>query len=125
MALILIVEDETPLLVLAESVIQSAGHQTLSAGNYDGAAALLESGERPDLVFIDRNLGKGLTGIDLARTARQYLPEVGVLYTFAGVVTDGLQAMFVEGAEFLPKPYTDEQLAAAIDGLLQKSPKPS
>ena len=123
MALILIVEDETPLLVLAESVIQSAGHQTLSAGSYDSAVALFENGERPDLAFIDRNLGKGLTGIDLARTARQYNPNMHVLYTFAGVVTDGLQAMFVEGSEFLPKPYTDEQLSEAINNLLKKNPK--
>jgi CheY-like chemotaxis protein len=124
MALVLIVEDETPLLVLAESVIQSAGHQTLSAGSYDGAIALFEQGERPDLAFIDRNLGKGLTGIDISRAARQYNPNIHVLYTFAGVVTDGLRAMFVEGAEFLPKPYTDEQLADAINKLLQKSTKP-
>ena len=124
MALVLVVEDETPLLILAESVIQSAGHQTLSAGSYDSAIALFEQGERPDLAFIDRNLGKGLTGIDVARAARQYHPSIRVLYTFAGVVTDGLQAMFVEGSEFLPKPYTDEQLSDAISKLLQKSPKP-
>jgi CheY-like chemotaxis protein len=118
MALILIVEDETPLLVLAESVIQSAGHQTLSAGSYDSAVALFENGERPDLAFLDRNLGKGLTGLDIARTARKYHPEMRVLYTFAGVVTDGLQAMFVDGAEFLQKPYTDGQLSEAINKLL-------
>jgi CheY-like chemotaxis protein len=124
MALVLIVEDETPLLVMAERVIQSAGHQTLSAGSYDSAMALFEQGERPDLAFIDRNLGKGLTGIDIARAARQYHPNIHVLYTFAGVVTDGLRAMFVEGSEFLPKPYTDEQLSDAVNKLLQKSAKP-
>ena len=32
MALVLVVEDETPLLVLAESVIQSAGHQNSLGG---------------------------------------------------------------------------------------------
>jgi CheY-like chemotaxis protein len=123
MVLVLIVEDGAPLLVLAESIIQSAGHQTLSAASYDGAVALFEQGERPDLAFIDRNLGEGLTGIDVSRKAREYNPEIQVLYTTGDVVTDGFEAMFVDGAEFLQKPYTDEQLTDAINKLLRKGTK--
>lgn len=81
MACIMIVEDERQVLVLAESILKDAGHETLSAANHDGAAALLEVGERPDLLFVDHNLGEGLSGIDTAREARRQHSNIHVLYT--------------------------------------------
>jgi hypothetical protein len=30
-----------------------------------------DDGDRPDLAFLDHNVGKGLTGIDIAREARK------------------------------------------------------
>ena len=42
MALILIVEDDEQVRVLAESVLQDAGHTVIAATGADGALALLE-----------------------------------------------------------------------------------
>lgn len=56
MAVILIVEDEAPLLVLAESVLQQAGHDTLSAGSLAQAQAIIHSDSQFDLVFTDIGL---------------------------------------------------------------------
>lgn len=122
MALILIVEDEEQVLVLADAVFKDAGHETLLATSYDGAVALLSEGRRPDLAFIDRNLGEGLTGIDFAREARRAHPDIQVLYTSDDLVTDGMRAMFVERAEYLPKPYSPDQIIEAANALLARSP---
>ena len=56
MAVILLVEDEDQVRVLAESFLQTAGHTTLSAGSIEQALALLSSPESIDLLFIDLNL---------------------------------------------------------------------
>jgi CheY-like chemotaxis protein len=118
MALVLVVEDEVQVLVLAEAALKEAGFDTLNATNYEGAHALFEEGHRPDLLFVDHNLGKGPSGIDLARTARRHVPDIRVIYTSGDMITDGVKALFVEAAVFLPKPYKPEELLESARRLL-------
>ena len=51
MVQILIVEDDEQVRVLAEGILQEAGHKTLSAGSADQALALLEEGEKVDVIL--------------------------------------------------------------------------
>jgi CheY-like chemotaxis protein len=46
MGVVLIVEDEVPLLILAESVLQSAGYETVSASTVAEAIAVVEDAEQ-------------------------------------------------------------------------------
>jgi CheY-like chemotaxis protein len=119
-ALLLVVEDDPQVLVLAESVLKDAGHEVLTATNYDGAIALLADGNRPDLALIDHNLGEGLSGIDVAKSARTYRKDIVAIYTSGDHISDGTRALFVEGAEFLPKPYTPEALLEMVERLLPR-----
>jgi CheY-like chemotaxis protein len=120
MARILIVEDEFQVLVLAESILQDAGYETLSASNKEQALAVFDAGEEIDLLFTDIQLLDDLNGgLEVAREAFQSRPELRVLYTTGAQITDGMQAMFVEGSEVLPKPYVPPDLLAAIERLLK------
>ena len=104
--------------VLAEAFLQEHGHKTLSTGTSEQALALLEGGDRVDLIFTDVALhGDFEAGLALARQAAQRVPGVPVLYTTGQGLTDGMQAMFVEPYGFLAKPYTPEQLIIAVDNL--------
>jgi DNA-binding response OmpR family regulator len=118
---VLVVEQDPQVLVLAESVLQAAGYEVVTATNYDGAIALLDSGLRPEIAFVERNLGEGLSGLDVARSARDRDENIKVIYTSAEHVSDGTRALFVKGAEFLPKPYTPEQLTEMIHRLLGRN----
>ena len=119
MGMILVVEDEATLLVLAESVIQSAGHQTLTAASLAQAQAIIESDAAFDLVVTDIGLGDDKEGgVQVGQLVSQHRPKMPVLYTSGYALTDGLKELFVEKSEFLPKPYTDQQLVEAIDSLL-------
>ena len=61
MARIVIVEDEIQVLMLAESVLQQAGHDTVSASTVAEAQALINSKhDKFDLVFADVELGGGV-----------------------------------------------------------------
>jgi len=114
MAVVLIVEDEAQVLVLAESYLQEHGHTTRSADTTDGALAIVEN-EHVDLLFTDIGLhGDIHAGLELARQARERRPDLKVLYTTGQTVTDGMKALFVRGAKLLEKPYTVDQLSTTL-----------
>jgi DNA-binding NtrC family response regulator len=113
--IILLVEDEEQVRVLAESFLQTDGHTTLSAGSTEQALALLGSSDPIDLLFIDLNLeGDAEAGLSLATRAVEMRPGLKVLYTSGQGVTDGMTALFVENSAYLPKPYTVEQLGTML-----------
>jgi len=114
-AVILIVEDEEQVRVLAESYLQSTGHMTLSASTIEQAIALLESNDKVDVLFTDLNLhGDIQGGLALATKAAETKPGLRVLYTSGQGVTDGMIALFVPNSAYLPKPYTVEQLGTML-----------
>ena len=112
---ILVVEDEEQVRVLAESILQEEGHTTLSAGTTEQALALLEGSEPIELLFIDLTLQSDPeAGLSLASKAVELRPDLKVLYTSGQGVTDGMIALFVKNSAYLPKPYTGDQLKAAL-----------
>jgi CheY-like chemotaxis protein len=120
MATVLIVEDEAMLLVLAESVLQTAGYDTLTASSLVELQGIVESDARFDLLFTDLTLHEdhdaGIEGAKLVAERRTGTP---VLYTSGRGLTDGLRALFVENSDFVAKPYTDTLVLAALEGLLR------
>jgi DNA-binding NtrC family response regulator len=119
MAVILIVEDEAPLLVLAESVLQQAGHDTLSAASLAQAQAVIDSDAHLDLVFTDIGLvNEREGGLQVGQRLGEARQGIPVLYTSGMTMTDGMSSLFVTPSEFLPKPYRENELLDAVDRLL-------
>lgn len=119
MAVILIVEDEVFIREMAEMMIHDSGHHTLSASDVDEALSFLRSAQHIDALFTDiylKNLVLG--GCDLAHQAIKLRPKLRVLYTTGNFVTDKMKALFVEGMQFLSKPYTQHQLQDRLAALL-------
>lgn len=109
------------LLILAESVLQTAGYATLTAGLLPEAQAIIESDAKFDIVVTDITLGEEADGgIQIGKLVGSNKPGMPVLYTSARPLTDGLEALLIERSAFLPKPYTDNQLTEALAGLLKK-----
>src|SRR5262252_2319000 len=124
MAVVLIVEDEEQVLVLAKSYLEEQGHTTRSAYTIDGALAILDT-EAVDVLFADIGLrGDPHAGLELARQARQRRPDLKVLYTTGQTVTDGMKALFVERGKLLEKPYTVDELSATLAVHFEIRPKP-
>jgi CheY-like chemotaxis protein len=114
---VLVVEDEPTVRALAESIIEALGYLILSAANAREAIALLEQDEPIDILFTDINLPDGpdaIDGLELARKAVELCPSLRVIYTTGHGQTDGMTALFVEDAAFLPKPYRVKQLTEAV-----------
>jgi CheY-like chemotaxis protein len=125
MAVVLLVEDEEQVRVLAESYLVEQGHQVLSAGTGEGAIAVLEKNPKIDVLFVDIDLkGEIASGIEVARKTVESWPHVKVLYTTGRDLTDGMKARFVKNSAFLPKPYTVEELLTALSVHFRITPQP-
>jgi DNA-binding NtrC family response regulator len=121
MPVVLVVEDDEQVRVLAESLLRDAGHTVLAATGVEGATALVASDQVIDLLFIDLNLGNDLeAGLRVAREAKDIRPDLSIIYTTGAGVNEGMKAMFVDPHLFIEKPYTVEQLTKSVEFLLLK-----
>ena len=85
----------------------------------DEALSLLRSPQHIDALFTDVYLKKAvLGGYELAHEAIKLRPKLRVLYTTGNSISEKMKALFVEGAHFLRKPYTQYQLQDCFTALL-------
>ena len=122
MALILIVDDEVFIRGVTELMVQELGHETLAAGGIDEALVHLQSPQHIDALFTDIRLkSMVLGGFELAHQAVKLRPKLRVLYTTGSSMTEKMRALFVNGAHFMRKPYTQDQLQNSVEKLLAAS----
>jgi DNA-binding NtrC family response regulator len=118
MSIVLIAEDDEGVRVLTQSVVEEMGHIGLTAANIEEAMALLNGDRVIALLIADLDMASNpMAGVQLARDAVRIRQGLPVLYT-SGAVTDGTRALFVEGSDFLPKPYTVPELTEAVTRML-------
>ena len=123
MAIVLIVEDEDQVRLLAESYLEEQGHKVLSARTPTGALAILQNSPEVDVLFTDLDLiGDIHAGISLADEAVKMLPKLKVLYTTGRAITDGMESRFVTGSGVLEKPYTIDQLRTSLSAHFDNNP---
>ena len=112
-ATILLVEDDRELRNVGVRVLTKAGFNVLAAEDAIEAAGVLTQ-EHVDLLVADILL-PGLSGTELAREVRQQYPDVRILFVSGSHHEPALDSIdLVESAVFLPKPYTPDQLIAAV-----------
>lgn len=118
-ATILIVEDDVYIREIAELMIEDLGHATRSACDMDEAISVLRFPESIDVLFTDIRLKTAaLGGFELAHQAIKLRPKLRVLYTSGRPLTAQMEALFVKGAHFLEKPYTQLQLQNSVQEIL-------
>jgi DNA-binding NtrC family response regulator len=119
-AVVLIVEDDEQVRVMADSILQDAGYETRSAATMAEAHAILASDEKIDLLFVDLELMDDQeAGLDVAQAAAKTRQGLPVIYTTGRGLTDGMLALFVKRNVFLAKPYGAEQLLTAVANVLK------
>lgn len=75
-----------------------------------------------DLILLDINLGKGLTGIDLLRVFRElpYYKNIPILAVTAFAMKGDKEEFLSSGFDFyLAKPFTREELRATVKRFLK------
>lgn len=119
-AAILVVEDEREVRSVALTFLRSLGYTTLEASNADEALRILREHPEIELLFSDVVLGTGITGAELAESARQLRPGIPVLLTsgYSGLAP-GVDEATLKRFALLPKPYRKEDLAGALHQALK------
>ena len=112
---ILVVEDDSMILLQVREQLAGLGYTVLSAS--DGASALRILCERSDidLLFTDIVLPGGMNGKDIAHAAQKLRPGLRVLYTSGYSETVLVhQGRLDHGVELLSKPYRRTDLATKV-----------
>lgn len=118
MARILVVEDELgPRFVMSEMLVRS-GHEAKAASKPENAIALGPE-YKPDVLVTDWMLKTELTGLDVARTLKQQLPELRIVF-ISGHPLEELrpQAKDLQPVRFVRKPCEFFELLNAIHEML-------
>ncbi len=120
---ILVVEDETLLRMLAGDILtEEGGYRVIEAVNADEALILLESRHDVRLVFSDVNMPGALNGFALARIVDMRFPGIKVIVT-SGQAWPGAGDL-PKGKRFLPKPYAPSALITMVQEMLGETAKP-
>ncbi len=117
---ILLVEDEKAVREFAAMALSSLGYQVWTVEDGQQAEAFLKAGDIiPDMVVTDLILPYK-SGKEIAEIARGIYPECIILYT-SGYTDNHIvhQGELEPDINFLPKPYTLQQLAGFIRRLFQ------
>jgi CheY-like chemotaxis protein len=116
--IVLIVDGEALIRISAVHMVEDAGCSALEASNANDAIKLLE--ERSDIqaVFTDINMSGSMDGLKLAHVVRKRWPPVHLL------VASGLnmQNKLPINGRFIRKPYSAEQVTAALRELFGYGP---
>lgn len=123
--IVLVVEDDQAVRETAVDLLRDLGYSVLTAENADSALAIVNSGVKIDILFTDVVMPGTLRSPDLARKAKERLPNIGVLFT-SGYTQNAIvhAGRLDDGVDLISKPYTHERLAQKIFEILERSPKP-
>ncbi|CAN7746568.1 PAS domain S-box protein [Caballeronia sp. LjRoot34] len=112
---VLIVEDEPDVLDAAGQLFRSIGYEVATAANGVEAMAILERRSDIDLLFTDVVMPKGISGIQLARLARELRPGLKVIVA-SGYPIPALRERYgrIEDFAFVNKPYRLAELVKAL-----------
>ena len=116
---ILVVDDSKDTLEVLQRNLTAEGYQVFTAPGVAEAITILE-GTPIDLVITDLKMPR-VSGLDLVRHVRENYRDTEVMM-ITGYATIGgaVEAVKTGAEEYLPKPFTDEELTAAVARAIDK-----
>ena len=119
--LVLLVEDERLLHAILEDGLEEAGFAIVTAACGTTALAELEAdAARFRAVLTDIRLGNGPTGWDVGRRAREFVPEMPIVY-MTGDSAHDWASKGVPNSVLVQKPFVIAQIVTALSSLLNKA----
>ncbi len=117
---ILVVEDEHAIRLALKGLLRREGHEVVLAEDGDIAIEMLGA-EVFDLVITDLALGRGKSGMDVLRAAKQERPEIAVvMITAYGSEKIAVEAMKAGADDYVPKPFDNDELRVVVARSLER-----
>jgi CheY-like chemotaxis protein len=111
-AIVLVVEDEPLLRMVAVDIVESSGFHAVEASNADEAIRILETRTDIRIVFTDIDMPGSMDGLKLAAAVRSKWPPISII-----VVSGHRKPMngeLPEGSVFFAKPYAMDDVASTL-----------
>jgi len=116
---ILVMEDDLSVAKGLEMVLSEEGYNVNLAGTGELAMEAFRQ-KRFDLLVADLRL-PDIDGMEVIRQVKEAKPETEVIViTGYGTTATAVEAMKLGVHDFLPKPFTEDQIKAAIDEALKE-----
>src|SRR5882672_4328066 len=117
---ILIADDDGTMRGYLSHFLSSCGYQTECVDSGDNAIARLRQMPAPDLVLLDM-LMPGTDGIDVLTHLKKVSPAIPVVVlSGVGHVRTVVDAIKLGAADYLAKPFEDEELELTIRNILER-----
>src|SRR5215510_12385148 len=117
--LLLVVDDEQPVLRVVERTAAKAGFDVVTCGS--GTEAMRELARRPaDLAMLDLRM-PDVNGLDLLRQIRSAVPSCEViLMTAHAAVDSAVEAIKLGAREYLTKPFDFDRLRQLLNEIREE-----
>jgi len=119
LARILIVDDSRTTRRILRQILEDKGHEVVgeATNGEEGVAKYKEL--KPDLTTMDITM-PGLDGVEALRKIKEHDPDAKVIMvSAAGQKHKVLDAMKAGAAEFLTKPFEEEEIVERIESVLK------
>ena len=119
---VLVVEDDEDVRATVVEMLADLGYNVVKAPDADAALIIVQSGMPIDILFTDVVMPGTLKSPELARRARERLPNIAILFT-SGYTENSIVhgGKLDAGVELLSKPYTREALARRLRHVVANS----
>lgn len=118
-SLVYVVDDDASIRAALDNLLRSAGLVVQCFASESEFLARLPS-SAPACLILDLRLPEG-SGLDLQRELADREPMPIVFITGNGDIPTAVRAIKAGAVEFLPKPFRDDELLAAVDQALAKA----
>jgi DNA-binding response OmpR family regulator len=118
MGRVLVVEDDPAICALITDILREAGLETECVQTDRSAYGIIPTLPTIVALVVDINLGAGTTGFDVARFARQVVPNLPVIYVTGEASPESFNAFGVPDSDFVAKPFTAGELLARLQSRL-------
>ena len=116
---LLIVDDNVNTLEVIKRNLTHEGYKVLISSSVQDAMAVLETNDI-NLVITDFKMPK-TSGLDMVKHVKENFKDIGIMMITGYPSIEGAVAAVKEGAEeYLVKPFTDSELAACVQRVLEK-----
>src|SRR5213083_383797 len=116
---ILIIDDERPILMTLEALLERRGYQVDTAPTASQGLKLLKT-KSPSLVLLDLQLpdAEGLQTLDSIKTDSPEMPVI--ILTAHDTLNNAIESIKRGAYHFISKPYAPEELLSLIEKALEK-----
>ena len=117
MPVVLLVEDEMLVRMLAAEVLSEAGFTVVETESAEEALAVLQTRSDVRVLFTDVNMPGALDGLGLAQIVHEREPDVSILIGSGRIRP--CPGELPPGVRFIAKPYAPSALTKAVCALAQ------